>query len=440
MRRSTEYEINAVARIGKEVVIAGTSSGEVFVSRYPSLDDTKLKRIRAHVAGVSAVCFTPAGAVGGVQRDTIFTAGGNELTIFCWRVRRLRTEVDTDTLSMLSKQRDNDMRQLMALLPCQKVSAQAAEQASLSQASEPWRSSMLRPPLDVNHFSADLVSGWGSSFSRMALKDLGIRLDRVHGYRGYDCRGNILSSRGGLVVWFVGRVVVLSGEGGRQRFYLQHADDVACIAKFESIARAQDDEDAAEEPPVLMATAEVGDVGEVHVWDTQSLACKVKLVHGFAVRLLSFGPEGTMLLTAGGHVDVRTLTVWDWAAEVQLAHLTCDHNVPFLDMICNQFYVWQGSQDDQMWAATCGPHGVTFWTLHEPAAGENHKLTIEEGGLHHVSDHLPDPMAMCGHFVSSSILVTGLSPPGMLMLCCTIDPDLNCAGRDGQRRLDNVAW
>ncbi len=405
VHRSTEYEINAVTRVGKDVVIAGTSSGEVFISRFPSIDDAKLTRIRAHSAAVSAVCFMPAGAVGG---ETVFTAGGRELTIFCWRLRRLKTEVYTDSLSVMSSQHAEGIRLLLGLLPCYGVSARASAQASFSHASEPWRTSMLRPPLDL-FLSADVIGGWGSSFARMALKDLDLQLERVHGYRGHDCRGNVLSGKDGLIVWFVGRVVVLSGERAKQRFYLQHADDVACIAKFEPIARA-DHADAGFdlEVPVLMATAEVGDVGEVHVWDTVALTCIAKLIHAFPVRQLSFGPEGKMLLCAGGLDDSRTLTVWDWADEVQLAHLTCDHNVPFLDVKCNHFFERSDGERDQVWASTCGPHGVTFWTLHNPAAGERCKLIIEEGVLHHISDQLPDPMAICCHFVSSSVLVTGL--------------------------------
>ena len=414
--RSSEYDVNAVSRLGKEVAVAGTSSGELLLSRFPSTEGTKLKRIRAHVSAVSSLCFVPAGA-GGAARDSLCTAGGNELTIFYWRLRNLKTDVERDVLSALNNQRGDDIQRLSALLPSSRVSDASAVRAALVQTSEPWRCTMLRPRLDMHH-DGDVIGGWGSSFSRIALKDLDIRLDRVHGYRGYDCRGNILTGPDGLLVWFVGRVVVvMGGVGARQRFYLQHFDDVACIAKFQPLYGMADgyarntDEGAEEESATIMASGEVGDAGEVHIWDTLTLTCKARLVHGFAVRHVSFGPHDSTLLSVGGNDHACTLTLWDWSNQYQLAHLTNTHNVPFLDVKCNPYYETQGGEHDQIWAATCGPHGVTFWAVHPPKEGGKHSLVMEEGSLHHVSDHSQDPMAICTHFISSRILVTGRKHP-----------------------------
>jgi len=410
---AASFEVNSVSRIGKEVVVAGTSWGELRLARYPTVENAHCKVVRAHVSAVSAVRYTE---VGSANRCCVFSAGGAELAIFYWRVRKARGIGEADAaaagaarLSQVGPKRLDDIQLLS-----EPLSSPAGLPVGAAQPSGAWRSTMLNPPLgDSAH--QDVVPNWGSSFSRMALSDLDIRLERVQGYRGYDCRGNLLAGNG-LVIWFVGRVVVISDETGKQRFYTQHTDDIACIAKSEpaSAAGAAGDDGAEEEeeeaPPLVMASAAVGSGGDVHVWDTGALAILATLPHGFPVRHVSFSPhEGASLATVGGHEGARTLTVWDWKRECQLVDSACDDNAPVLDLKCNPHYDPQSSEQDQIWAVTCGPRGVTFWAMHEPAKdGARYKLTPEHGGLHHVSDHSPDPMAVCAHFVSSCVVVTGM--------------------------------
>jgi microtubule-associated protein-like 5 len=239
---------------------------------------------------------------------------------------------------------------------------------------EAWRSnnSMLKQP-EVDQ-SECVIQGWGSSFSRLSIKDVKMRLDRVHGYRGYDCRSNLVSCdtqyqwAHGLVIWFVGRVVVLCGDNGRQRFYLQHLNEVACIAKFE-LDLSQDaglkaflGVETGHEGggrSVVVATAEVGDAGCVHVWDAESLECKAELTHGFAVRQVSLSPlNNTTLVSVGGHEDASILTVWDWRGRSKLAmtHLSFQENVPFLELKCNPFLSDDGTRDQDQ--ASCIPRSI----------------------------------------------------------------------------------
>ena len=64
----------------------------------------------------------------------------------------------------------------------------------------------------------------------------------------------------------------------------------------------------------------------------------------------------------------------------------------------------------QIFAATCGPRGVTFWTLHESfSEGGRLRVRNEEGSLRHASEHSSDPMAICAHFLTTRMLVTGIA-------------------------------
>ena len=98
----------------------GTSWGELVISRFPSMmENNNPKKVSAHVTPVSAVCFLPAGIA--APRASFFSAGGRELTIFCWRLKKLKAEVDASVLSLLGSQRVEDIRLLSAPLPCRPV-------------------------------------------------------------------------------------------------------------------------------------------------------------------------------------------------------------------------------------------------------------------------------------------------------------------------------
>jgi hypothetical protein len=183
----SHYELRAASRMGKEVVVAGTSWGELRLSRYPSVEDARSKVIRAHVSAVSAVKYAE---IGSANRCCVFSAGGAELTIFLWRVRKSKAAgadarapdngAQAPALSQLAKRFD-DVRLLSEpLSPGGGLGGFGV--LAEKHGSEAWRSAMLNPPLDTQ-LHLDVVPTWGSSFSRMALKDLDIRLERVQGYR-----------------------------------------------------------------------------------------------------------------------------------------------------------------------------------------------------------------------------------------------------------------
>jgi hypothetical protein len=90
----------------------------------------------------------------------------------------------------------------------------------------------------------------------MAYPEAQLRLQWVYGYRGHQCRNNIHITHQGDVVYFVagqpssfstvmegasqwrpyfvGVAIILSLDGHKQRFYLQHDDD---IIRFNDVLR-----------------------------------------------------------------------------------------------------------------------------------------------------------------------------------------------------------
>lgn len=54
-----------------------------------------------------------------------------------------------------------------------------------------------------------------------------LRLEWVYGYRGHQCRNNLWYTASGEIVYFVAGVAVVYGVADRrQRFFLEHDDDI----------------------------------------------------------------------------------------------------------------------------------------------------------------------------------------------------------------------
>ena len=57
--------------------------------------------------------------------------------------------------------------------------------------------------------------------------DSHLRLQWVYGYRGHQCRNNLYYTSTSEVVYFVAGVgVVYNAAEGKQRFFLEHTDDI----------------------------------------------------------------------------------------------------------------------------------------------------------------------------------------------------------------------
>ncbi|MEQ2189755.1 hypothetical protein GOODEAATRI_028553, partial [Goodea atripinnis] len=86
------------------------------------------------------------------------------------------------------------------------------------------------------------------SLKRQKAPEEGLRLQFVHGYRGFDCRNNLFYTQTGEVVFHVAAVAVIYHRlQHSQQFYLGHDDDILSLA--------------------------VGRDPAIHVWDIQSLKC-----------------------------------------------------------------------------------------------------------------------------------------------------------------------
>ncbi|CBJ26175.1 conserved unknown protein [Ectocarpus siliculosus] len=130
--------------------------------------------------------------------------------------------------------------------------------------------------------------------------DIGASLEWIHGYNGSTCRNNVRYSAGGEVIYHACRACVsYNATDHRQRFNLDHTDDICSFAMHPSGR--------------LAATGEVGTEPKIIIWDTATMQT-VKVIKGFhrrAVTLLAFSENGALLASVGQD-DNHCLAVHDW--------------------------------------------------------------------------------------------------------------------------------
>jgi len=128
-------------------------------------------------------------------------------------------------------------------------------------------------------------------------------LDHVYGYRADVASRRTLGALvSGEVVFAVAMVVVVMDPGkNTQRFYQGHTDEVISLAVHPD--------------GCIVASSQIGIIPEVHVWDAVEMKL-LSIISGFhevGVPLLTFSPEGEMLLSAGQD-EYNSLALHQWRA------------------------------------------------------------------------------------------------------------------------------
>eukprot|EP00043_Microstomoeca_roanoka_P006737 m.65510 g.65510 ORF g.65510 m.65510 type:complete len:1912 (-) comp13543_c0_seq2:42-5777(-) len=177
---------------------------------------------------------------------------------------------------------------------------------------------------------------------KTAPKIKALRLEFIHGYRGYDTRNNLrFIDRDTIVYHAAGACVVMNVTSRQQRFYLQHTDDVLCLAVN---PRKQ----------AYIATGQLGESASVHVWNAQTLETLSILsgTHQTGVGSVSFSSNGKILLS----VDVSEkpkVCVYRWQTGVQLASTSANHRI----------FVASFRPDSDVEFVTAGIKSLHFWTI-----------------------------------------------------------------------------
>ena len=98
------------------------------------------------------------------------------------------------------------------------------------------------------------------------------------------------------------KIIIYTLISGHQTFYLEHTDDIICLAvnehpKFKSV----------------VATGQIGAQPEINIWDASSkqTLSVIKGFHTKGVCVVNFSCTGKLLLTVGLD-DEHSVAVWRW--------------------------------------------------------------------------------------------------------------------------------
>ncbi|XP_075902321.1 echinoderm microtubule-associated protein-like 6 [Nelusetta ayraudi] len=295
---SNQTEINAVdANHAAAVLVSGDDLGLVKLFRFPCLrKGAKFKKYTGHSAHITNVRWSH-------DLQWVLTTGGADHALFQWRFLPesamnggLEINVQDDHGNSDSEESDSDVSDVPEL------DSDIEQETQINYERQVYKEDL--PQLRQQSREKKQQVG---SLKRQRGPDQGLRLQFVHGYRGYDCRNNVLYSQGGEVLYHVAAVgVVYNRQLHRQRFYLGHDDDIVSL----SIHPLKD----------YAATGQVGRDPAVHVWDVQTLKCLSLLrgVHQRGVCALDFSADGRSLVSVGLD-DGHSIVVWDWKRGEKLA-------------------------------------------------------------------------------------------------------------------------
>uniref|UniRef100_A0A3B5AX58 Echinoderm microtubule-associated protein-like 6 n=1 Tax=Stegastes partitus TaxID=144197 RepID=A0A3B5AX58_9TELE len=362
-------EINAVdANHAAAVLVAGDDLGLVKLYRFPCIrKGAKFKKYIGHSAHVTNVRWSH-------DLQWVLTTGGADHALFQWRFLPesvmnggLDVNVQDGHGDSNSEESDSDVSDVPEL------DSDIEQETQINYDRQVYKEDL--PQLRQQSREKKQQVG---SLKRQKGPDQGLRLQFVHGYRGYDCRNNLFYTQGGEVLYHVAAVgVVYNRQLHSQRFYLGHDDDILSL----SIHPLKD----------YAATGQVGRDPAIHVWDIQTLKC-LSLLKGFHQRgvcALDFSADGKSLVSVGID-DGHSIVVWDWKRGEKLATAR-GHKEKMFVVKCNPLLM------DKL--VTVGIKHIKFW---QHAGGG---LTFRRGAFRSVGR--PETMMSVCYGRSEALVFSG---------------------------------
>uniref|UniRef100_A0A3Q1BB23 HELP domain-containing protein n=1 Tax=Amphiprion ocellaris TaxID=80972 RepID=A0A3Q1BB23_AMPOC len=362
-------EINAVdANHASAVLVTGDDLGLVKLYRFPCIrKGAKFKKYIGHSAHVTNVRWSH-------DLQWVLTTGGADHALFQWRFLPesvmnggLDVNVQDGHGDSNSEESDSDVSDVPEL------DSDIEQETQINYDRQVYKEDL--PQLRQQSREKKQQVG---SLKRQKGPDQGLRLQFVHGYRGYDCRNNLFYTQGGEVLYHVAAVgVVYNRQLHSQRFYLGHDDDILSL----SIHPLKD----------YAATGQIGRDPAIHVWDIQTLKC-LSLLKGFHQRgvcALDFSADGKSLVSVG--IDDRhSIVVWDWKRGEKLATAR-GHKEKIFVVKCNPLLM------DKL--VTVGIKHIKFW---QHAGGG---LTFRRGAFRSVGR--PETMMSVCYGRSEALVFSG---------------------------------
>uniref|UniRef100_UPI00398E636F echinoderm microtubule-associated protein-like 6 isoform X3 n=1 Tax=Pristiophorus japonicus TaxID=55135 RepID=UPI00398E636F len=283
-------DINFVdANFGSATLVSGDDFGLVKLFRFPCLKKgAKFRKYVGHSAHVTNVRWS-------YDFQWIISTGGADHSVFQWRFIPEGMSNGGFDASQEGYADSNGEESDSDLSDVAELDSDIEQEVQINYDRQVYKEDL--PQLKQQSKEKKQAA---ASLKRENAPEGSLKLQFVHGYRGYDCRNNLFYTQAAEVVYHVAAVaIVYNRQQHSQRFYLGHDDDILCL----TIHPIKD----------YVATGQVGRDPAIHVWDTQTLKCLslLKGQHQRGVCALDFSSDGKSLVSIGLD-DNHTIVVWDW--------------------------------------------------------------------------------------------------------------------------------
>ncbi|XP_054543716.1 echinoderm microtubule-associated protein-like 6 [Talpa occidentalis] len=291
-------DINSVdANYNSSVLVSGDDFGLVKLFKFPCLKKgAKFRKYVGHSAHVTNVRWSH-------DFQWVLSTGGADHSVFQWRFipegvsnGLLETAPHEGGTDSYSEESDSDLSDVPEL------DSDIEQETQINYDRQVYKEDLpqlKQQSKEKNHAVPFL--------KREKAPEDSLKLQFIHGYRGYDCRNNLFYTQAGEVVYHIAAVsVVYNRQQHSQRLYLGHDDDIISL----TIHPVKD----------YVATGQVGRDAAIHVWDTQTLKCLslLKGQHQRGVCALDFSADGKCLVSVGLD-DFHSIVFWDWKKGEKIA-------------------------------------------------------------------------------------------------------------------------
>ncbi|CAH8431712.1 unnamed protein product [Schistosoma intercalatum] len=220
--------------------------------------------------------------------------------------------------------------------------------------------------------------------------DTTLKLEWIYGYRGRDCRNNLHYLPTGELIYFVAAVVVLYNiEEQCQRHYLEHTDDVKCIAIHPDRITVATGQSAGHDKQF----------GKPHVRIWSSVDLKTLKIIGLgeferSVCCLSFSKtDSGVKLCAVDEATDHVISIWDWQKSRKITETKCSTE----PITAVEFHPL-----DDATLVTGGKGHLAFWTFDGCTLSK--KMGIFENGKQPIDK---PKFILCLTFAENGDLLTG---------------------------------
>jgi microtubule-associated protein-like 6 len=327
-------DINAVDVVfDQEAIATGDDFGLVKLFRFPCVKKgAQFRKYVGHSAHVTNVKFSHG-------KRRLLSTGGSDHAVFQWQFfpEGNPTEDNAGMGDSANEESDSDLSDVP------EVDSDVEQEQQVKYDRAVYKEDLMALKTKLSDTQKDQNSQASSNqrVKRHNAPTRSLRLEFVHGYRGYDCRSNLFYISTGDIVYHVAAVgIVYTKSSHTQRHYLGHTDDILCLA----LHPTRD----------LVATGQVGRDASVHVWEAENMQAVSILKGGISrgVCAVDFSSDGRHLASVGLD-DNHTIVVWDWKNGQKLAEARGHQDKIFVIR-------WNPKLSNQL--VTVGIKHIKFWT------------------------------------------------------------------------------